>query len=262
LLELAGSPDASLRLAALEALQALGDETTVPALIPLLLAAKTSPELAVAERAVWLCAERDDDVQRRADPLLQAYERAPVAERAVLLPVLGRIGGARALEVVHAAGKDRNENLRAASVRALANWPDATAANELLELARGGEQPSYRVWALRGYIRIVTLPGVRSADETLALLEPALKLANRPDELQLILGRLSAVPCPRSLQIAMEYVDHPTLGPEAIGAAAKLAESLLPDSPELARDAITKILKVTSDPILRARLERAVNKRD
>jgi hypothetical protein len=176
-----------------------------------------------------------------------------------LLPVLGRLGGARALEVIHAAGNSEDEGLRAASVRALANWPDATVADELLELARGGQRPAYRIWALRGYIRVVMLPDVRPAEETLALLEPALKLATRPEELRLILGRLPAVVSPRSLQIAMQYVDHPTLAAEAVAAAAQLAQSLLPLSPELARDAMKTILPLTTDPVVRARLQRAVN---
>ncbi len=133
-------------------------------------------------------------------------------------------------------------------------------ANELLELAQNADQPFYRIWALRGYIRTITLPGARTAEETLGLLERALPLATRPDELRLILDRLPAVVTGRSLEIAMKYVEDPTLGASAVVAAAQLAEALLPSSPDLAREAIPKILKVTNDPIVRARLQRAISK--
>lgn len=260
LLELTGSPEVATRMAALEALETLGDASTAGQLIPRLLTAKTAQERYAAERAVWQCAERGKDVEHRVDPLLQAYREGSAAERAVLLPVLGRMGGGKALDLIHAAGKDRNEGVRAASVQALANWPDATVANELLELAQNADQPSYRIWALRGYIRTITLPGARTAEETLGLLERALPLATRPDELRLILDRLPAVVTGRSLEIAMKYVEDPTLGASAVVAAAQLAEALLPSSPDLVREAIPKILKVTNDPIVRARLQRAISK--
>lgn len=258
LLKSTASQNAAIRVAAPEALQILGNESTTTLLIPCLLAAKSSEERAAAERAVWACAERDQDAAHRIQPLLKGYEQASLADRAVLLPVLGRIGGPQALEVIHAAASDTS--LRAASVRELANWPNAGVADERFELACSGEQTFFRIWALRGYIRVVTLPGVRSADETLALLEPALDLDERPDEIRLILGRLPAVPPPRSLQIAVDHLDHAESGAEPVAAATKLAETFLPESPELARHAMMRILKATTGPVLRARRERATSK--
>jgi len=260
LIKLTQATDAKTRIAALGAIETLGDPSTAPALVTRLLAAQTPQERAAAERAVWLCARRAKDSEKRAESLLQAIEGAPPADRAVLLPVLGRLGGRRALEAVRQAEKSSDAAERDAAARALSNWPDATVADDLLELARGGEKPSQRIAALRGYIRVVTLRGVRSDRETLAMLRPAIELATRVEEKRLILSRLSAIVVPESLELAVSYLDQPEVRGEAIAASTRLAELLLPKHPEAAKAAMKKILAVATDKKLRARLERQLKK--
>ena len=160
LLELAASESTATRLESLKALEVLGDSSTATALIPRLLAAATSEERSAAERAIWLCALRSDGSQRQADPLLAVYARGNAKERVVLLPVLGRFGGSQVRDVVRTALTDSDAAFRAAAVRALANWPDATVADDLFQLAQQADVPAHRIWALRGYVRVVTLPDV------------------------------------------------------------------------------------------------------
>ena len=96
----------------------------------------------------------------------------------------------------------------------------------------------------------------RPAEQTLGMLQQAWKLATRTDEQSLILQRLPAVICRGSLEMAMASVEAPDVREDAILAAAQLAESLLPSEPQAARAAIQKILSVSQDPALRARLSR------
>ncbi|MBN2217285.1 MAG: ThuA domain-containing protein [Pirellulales bacterium] len=260
LLELTQSPDAPTRIASLHALETLGDPPTASLLIPRLLAAQTPEERAAAERAVWLCARRAKDPRQRAEPLLRAIEGATDEDRAVLLPVLGRLGGPRALEIVHQARKSPSTAQRTAAARALSNWPDAAVADDLLELARENENDSQRIAALRGYIRVVTLRGARPDHDTLTMLRPAMELATRVEEKRLILSRLSAIVVPESLELALSYLGQVEVQPEAIAASTRLAELLLPNHPEAAKAAMKKILNVTTDRKLRDRLERQLKK--
>lgn len=260
LLTLAQSADGKARVASLVALQTLGDSSTVATLVPRLLAAESPEERAAAERAVWLCARRAKDPRQRAEPLLRAIEGATDEDRAVLLPVLGRLGGPRALEIVHQARKSPSAAERDAAARALSNWPDAAVADELLELAREGEKDAQRIAALRGYIRVVTLRGARPDHDTLTMLRPAMELAARVEEKRLILSRLSAIVVPESLELALSYLDQAEVQPEAIAASTRLAELLLPNHSEAAKAAMKKILNVTTDRKLRDRLERQLKK--
>ena len=53
-----------------------------------------------------------------------------------MLPTLGRVGGPAALKIVEAAIADKNPPRREAGIRALCNWPDASVAPKLIDLAQ------------------------------------------------------------------------------------------------------------------------------
>ena len=96
--------------------------------------------------------------------------------------------------------------VRDAAVRGLCNWPDATVADQLLELARSATRETQRIWALRGYARVVVLGDTLPPAEMTAGLQQAMQLATRLEDKQLILSgwRRFAVPkrwpgrCPSS----------------------------------------------------------------
>ncbi|OHB82007.1 MAG: hypothetical protein A2W31_05300 [Planctomycetes bacterium RBG_16_64_10] len=98
--------------------------------------------------------------------MLAALKTAPPAGRAALLPALGRLGGSEALAVVRAAMNDPDGAIRDAAVRALSNWPAATVADQLMQLAREADQQPHRVWALRGLARVIARQGGTQPQET------------------------------------------------------------------------------------------------
>ena len=257
--------NASTRLQALDALEQLGNAELLPRLLPGLLQADSDEEQAAWERTIWRCALRDALSADPAQPVLLMYEQANTDERARLLPLLGRLGGTHAMEILQAARHDPQPNVRGAAVRGLANWPDASVAPDLWQLAGEAAIPEQRIWALRGYIRVVTLPGARQPDETARMLEEAWERATRDAERRLILQRLPAAPCPRALQLAMIQLDAAqleadTLRGDAVLAAAQLAESLLASDREAALSAINTLLERELDPDLRTRLSHLAGK--
>jgi len=258
LVQIAASADEATRVEALTALQQLGSAGSLPSLIDRLFGAATTAERNAAERAVWLCALRREDSVEPVAPVIDAYQRATAEQRPELLPVLGRLGGARAAEILDAALASDQPSERAAAVRGWANWPDATAADRLLVLAREADVPAQRVWALRAYIRVVSLPDPRSPQLTVRMLQDAWPLATRDDERNLILQRLPAAVCVESLQVAVGHLEDSGLQAQAVATASQLAESLLPIDPQAARSAIEKILTLDIDPALRTRLSRHV----
>jgi hypothetical protein len=252
--------NASTRLQALDALEQLGNAELLPRLLPGLLQADSDEEQAAWERTIWRCALRDALSADPAQPVLLMYEQANTEERVRLLPLLGRLGGTHAMENLQAARHDPQPNVRGAAVRGLANWPDASVAADLWQLAGEAAVPEQRIWALRGYIRVVTLPGARQPDETARMLEEAWRRATRDAERRLILQRLPAAPCPRALQLAMAQLEADTLRGDAVLAAAQLAESLLASDREAALSAINSLLERELGRDLRTRLSHLAGK--
>ena len=88
-----------------------------------------------AGRAVAAVCARIADDARQADPVLDAYHKATPAEQLVLLPVLGRIGGTKALVLIREAVAGPDPKRRDSGRQALFNWPDSTVADDLASLA-------------------------------------------------------------------------------------------------------------------------------
>lgn len=237
---------------ALRALRILAEPQHVTALIDLLMKAHDDAHREEIERAVMLVCNRSADADRRAEPILERFAKATPAERCLLLPVLGRIGGAKALEAVRAAMKSDDRKLREAGVRGLCNWPDAIVAGELLDLAKTAPAGAQRIAGLRAYIRVISLKSDRPEAETFALLTGAMKLASRDEERRLILSRMSAVRTMESLRWLLPYLDNPTLAQEACQAVVELAHHRFltrPNKDEFAA-ALKKVIEVSKDPQL------------
>jgi HEAT repeat protein len=249
-----------VRAEAFQALQALADGDAAAALVKLLAQTPRGREREAAERAVSAACRKIPDPQRQADPLLAALDGADVTARCALLPALGRLGGDRALELIHAAMKDPSPQVQDAGVRALANWPDAGVAPGLLEIVQHGSKQSHRIWALRAYARVVAIPGRRPPPQTFNMLRQAMSLARRTEDKQLILSRLAAVRTPEALEMALSLTCDKALRGEATKTAAALAEALRTSHPAASRAAIHRLLPLTNDPALRARLNRLLEK--
>jgi HEAT repeat protein len=256
LLRAADDEHAEVRLEARRALQAIPDAHAVSRLIALLLRSRSGEERGIAERALAASCGKVGDPQDRASAVLSALASADPAARCTLLPALGRIGGAQALDAVHAAMKDGDERVREAGVRALANWPDATVAPELLCLAETLPDAGLRVLTLRAAVRVLTLPSPRPAHETAALLRQTLALAERPDDQRLIFTRLPALGTPEALALALDQLSHTSRQAMAIEAALRLAERLRHSHPQAAREAVAKLRGVARDDNLLRRLDR------
>ena len=179
----AQAPNAETRLAALEALEIMASPAEVDALI-----------------IFWYFPSRAKNEKRPTAPSGNVASRSPTrrrgrlacwpqcrarqpTERSALLPTLARFGGEEVLAAVHASCRSRRRRTeRDAGYRALANWPDATVADELLQIARAHEVEAYRFWALRAYARVVSLPSDRDPLVTFNMLRGALELASRQQD--------------------------------------------------------------------------------
>jgi HEAT repeat protein len=259
-LALAKDPDDAVRADAVAALENFADEKDVPTLIGLLTVARTPVERQSAEKSLGAVASRARDRDACAEAIIKAQAGADAATRAALVRLLGKSGGAKALAAVRAAAKDAEADVQDAAVRALADWPDAAAAPDLLELAKSAAKPAHKVLALRGYVRLVNVPQDKPAAEKLRMCDAAMAASGRPEDKRLVIGALAEVKSPEALKMVVPLMADEALKEEAAAAAVKIAKGLGAAAKEDVKAAMQKVLEVSKNDGIRAEAERLLAK--
>ncbi len=130
-------------IAALTALEKLGDEKSLPTVLEHLADANPSVRRAAVDAAVALLDPKKPD-GRAVDPIVQALDKArsSKAERAALARLLGRTGSPRAVKALSPlADAADNVELRIAAIDALGMLPPAGQDGVLLSALEADEAP-------------------------------------------------------------------------------------------------------------------------
>ncbi len=257
-LRAATSPRSDVRREAFVALETMATASEADALLDLLVKTPPGEEREAASRALWMSCQQMPDAAARSALFQAALEKADTAAQCALLPTLARLGGADALQAVHAAMHSADQALRDAGYRALANWPDADVADELLDIAQHSPVEAYRLWALRAYARVVALPSDRPPQQTFEMLAGAMDLATRLEDRQLIVSRMAAARVPEALARLLTYLDQPELQAAAVPAVLALAKALSQSHPDEAHAALQRISPLADDAVLRQQVRRAL----
>ncbi len=245
--------DGALRSSALAALRQLAEPRDVPTLLQILLKAPKGKEREEAERTLVAVCEREPDPESRATPLLAALHVENEGEVVAVLPLLGRLGGAKARATVTRFLASPHSELHAAVVNALCSWPDPSVSADLLKLAQGDMDPKERLQALRGVIRVNSLtnslPGDKTNAERLAMLKQAMELATRDEERNQVLDGVSKIKEVESLRFALPYLDHQALAQRACRTVVELAHSKTLREPNRAEfhRALDRVLVICRD---------------
>ncbi len=250
LLRAAADPDAQVRLAAFEALAAVAEADSYAPLVALLVAAPTPADAQAGERAVLEAGSRLASPQQRLAPVLAALERAPNQAKPALVRVLRGIGGADSLAAVRGQLVNPDAAVLDAAVRALAAWPDAAAAPDLLQLAQSAASPPHRVLALRGYLRLAG--EIQDAAARLKMLEAIQPIATNPQSKRLLLATLAEAAEPGALQVAAGFLGDPDVLAEAEVATLRIARGLVRRDAPSVRAAMRKLLDTTKDQAVAA----------
>jgi len=221
-ISLAKSDNVNLARTAARSLGKLARPDQAEAVIALLLSARGElrDEL---ERAVMFVCQRIDGADAQAEPVIKAYQQADAAGKALLLPALGRIGGTKALEAVR-AGLGADDTLRRAAVRALSNWPDESAIDDLLAAAENAKDAAERAMLLRAAVRVATARESKLPDpRKLAVIGRALEQLERDPDKAFVLERAGEIRRVDTLRLLAPYLDRPALRTAAGRAIVNLA---------------------------------------
>ena len=236
-----------LCVAALEALADIGAPDGYAGIVRILAAASAPNVLAAAEKAAVRVGERVEKPEKRTAPLLAAMKGAAPANTTAMLRVLGRFGGADALAAVQSRLRSDGETVRDAAVRSLAGWPDTTAADALLRIARGSDSTTHRVLAIRGLLR---LAGTAEGGERVKLLGKVRKVATTEASKKMLLSALGGAASTEALAMAVAMLDEKAVRSEAALAVVKIARSIAGDHPAAVKTAAKKLLATTKNPAI------------
>lgn len=225
LLAAAKDENAAVRREAIRALREIAGPERVPALIGLLLSVRGDADLTEARRALLSAVKRSS--QSRGPELVAAYRSASDPDKkSALLSVMGQAGIEDTLPLFREVLKQADDEVRRAAILALSQWPAAAPAEDLLTVAGQPGSAALQILALRGYIKLVSLPGDRAPSETAKMLEKALRIARQPEEKRAILAALQKVPSEESLRLAREELSDSSVAQEAKIAVTALQQAL------------------------------------
>jgi HEAT repeat protein len=228
LCQVAKDSNAQVRQASYRGLSALADAQEIPAMVSLLLTAKSASDRSALERALISVIGRTGTAGEA--PVIKGLAQADNSVKANLLAILPIIGTDKALASVQSLLKSPDVELRKNAIRTMSRWPNDQPLADLMAIAKTEADSVQQILALRGYVQLLGVPANRSAVKTVSLLEDALAVAKRTEEKQLILATLSKYPCNEAVTLAKKLQQDPALSQEAEIAVTKLKEIMAKQS--------------------------------
>jgi len=259
LLGTAKDPEKEVRLESLKVLKVIADEKYLPALIELLINARSEAERNEAENTVAAVARKIPDKNQQAEKILGALSSVKgVRAKCSLLRVLGKIGGSNALGALRSALQDDGTEVQLAAIRALSDWPSAEPMEDLRKVAVSSGDERHRVLALRGCVRLIGLDSGRPTDETVRMYQGAMSLASNVAEKKTVLSGLANVKSFAAFQMAAGYLEDSALQQEAQAAVVKIAESTHGSHPQQTKAVLLKVVRISKNDSLRQRAQELI----
>jgi len=260
LLTTARDGDAKVRRETLRVLKTIAGPKYLPALVELLIGVQSAVDRREAEKTVTAVAHKIGDKSRQAEAVLAGLPSVKeVTSRCSLLRVLGKIGQTSALTVLRAGLKDKNIAVKETCIRALAGWPTAEPAAELLKVVQTGNNKLHRVLALRGFVRLIGLDSSLPVQETIGMYRQAMELASNASEKKMVLSGLANVKSLAALRMAAAYLEDKTLQQEAEVAVVKIATAIAGGYPAESKAALQMVSKISKNDFLREQAQEVIN---
>lgn len=226
LLAKACSPDAGIRQQAIKALKNVASPSDLLLLVNLLTEVEEEKDQMEMASTVAAVAQKSPQLTGRARPVMDLLpEVSDIPSRRALYRTLGKIGDDSSLPILRSALNEENLEIQDAAVRAFADWPTATAQQDLLHVARTSTNPVHRILALQSYIRMVGMEPYRSPERAVKSLEAVLDIS-RPEEKKIILGILPGFASREALDLAEYLLQEKAVEAEAKVAVEKIREKL------------------------------------
>jgi HEAT repeat protein len=242
LLAEAGQSDPAVATAAFRALSKTAGSKELTPLLELLTHASDAEVRAEADGATAQAIARTKDPANRSSAVKAALGWAQsVDSRIALLELLPACGDAAALNTLKSATVGPDTRLRAAAVRALADWPDISGWEVMIAVYHQPISEAARGLIMRGLVRLVVDENAHPNAKLIAHYRELLSAARSDADLRLILGALGGAADPEALQLALPLLENTGVRAEAEAAVKKIATAIKAQHPQAAEEALKRL---------------------
>ena len=247
-----------VRGAAMNALGELGQPEQLAKLLPGVLKAQSGGERDNAERNVATICARIGNEDERGTRLIEALNSVPAADRDQLLSLVGRVGGNKLINFVGDIATGQNVARRRLGIEALSNWPDASVADKLLDIATNTTDPAERSLAFQGYVKIGATRDNRNDKQRLDRMKQAMKVAKTPEEQSLVINRTRTAYDVESVRFVLPFVDQPQFAQIACETIVEIAHHREVRDPNKAEfdKVLDKVISTAKDSVVIERAQR------
>jgi len=175
------------KIAGWGAMANLATDKDLESLMKLIVKVADDKVMSAAAGAIKNICTNSGDRRKCFDAIGPQYAGGDKKVKLLIISLSSATGGVKALAMNTEALKSSDEDIRAAAMRALMNWPDSGAADILLDIARNGKSSKDKILAVRGYVQVTAKADERRRADMYKKIAP---LATRPDEKNLIISGL------------------------------------------------------------------------
>ncbi len=248
LLQIANTDSKKLRVESIRALQFIAGKEQMQALIDLLVGVENNQERRALEKTIVVIVHKENTDSLTTQIMLSELSHSKdIKTRSSLLLILAKVGHSSALPIFKRSILDTSETLQTASVMALAEWSTDAPIKELETIIRESTNPTHRTLALRGFVRMASLPNEYAEQVTSKRFRLAMELSETDDDKKMVLSGLSEQKSFSAFQMATEQLDTPALRDEAELAVVNIAAATLSTHPEETKRILLEIRQNSSD---------------
>lgn len=222
----AANPSADMTLVS-RGLRAFGDISLAEELLNI---AHKSEDEAFREEmasimAAWAKQSGRPDARSSHFRNLLGSEKTP-ERQTLLISIIGKIGERNSLPLLRNYLLSQEAGIREAAVRAISDWPEVEARDDLRLIARSSADLKEKVLAIRGLVRLTASERYRRPEAVIESLKEIYALCPRAEEKKLVLAAFPDFPCEPGLAFCQSLANDPEVGPEARTASEKITPRL------------------------------------
>lgn len=223
-----GDPDVEIQKAAWNA---IGTLATADQIQTLLEKAENVPEAVekFAEQALVSVVDRAKDREQAVIPVVNLYQSSLGSDRfrAMLVRMLGRMGGRDSMKQLAKAIESGSLDVRKAAITSIAQWPDHVPVDLLAKRFQVERDPASRLLILMGISQLLSLPGPVPQEELLESVKFVMERASDRREKDQVITALSRLETPEVIAVLDQVAQNdPPRAKQIEGIKTRINETL------------------------------------
>jgi HEAT repeat protein len=250
LLEAAISDQQGVRTEAYRSLGRIATQQHMGAIVQLLFDAENNRDRQEIQSTLQLIATRSEPAKTAI--IVEHLENTVDSENtSALIAVLGNIKNPSDMETIASYLDQEDQDLKLSAVRALSDWPDASPARKLRELAVSSIDVRLKTLALRGHTQVLLNDKTMSADLKAEQLSIGLQHAPNAAEKRLVISALGNTVSMNSLESLVNQLQDEGIRNETEIAIVNVAGRLIRSEPEKTKSLLQQALNYSDNAEIR-----------